>query len=157
MHTHALANACMHSCALLQQCTVAISPPLASSLLCNCYWKCSTAMGASSWRIYLTQVHNSVHVHKHTHILGGTRVDQPAKTGSNVSHLMSTPLTSHNTLQAYTHTLTHTLMHISEMLSFVWLLLYHQEPHHSAAWITSSDSDFWLWRLSMTKMSLILS
>lgn len=43
----------------------------------------------------------------HTHILGGTRVDQPAKTGSNVSHLMSTPLMSHNTLQAYTHTHTH--------------------------------------------------
>lgn len=35
----------------------------------------------------------------HTLVSGGTRVDQPAKTGSNVSHLMSTPLTSHNTLQ----------------------------------------------------------
>lgn len=106
-------HSCVHSCALLQQRTVAISPPLASSPLCDCYWKCSTATGASSWRIYMTQVHalesTDVRVHKHTlaHISGSTRVDQPAKTRSNVSHLMSTPLTSHNTLQTHTHTHTH--------------------------------------------------
>ncbi len=120
-------HSCIHSCALLQQCTVAISPPLASSPLCDCYWKCSAATGASSWRIYMTQVHalesTHVRVHKHTHthihtrthISGGTRVNQPAKTRSNVSHLMSTPLTSHNTLQTYTHTLTY----VSELLRAV--------------------------------------
>ena len=67
-------HSCIHSCALLQQCTVAISPALASSSLCDCYWKCSAATGASSWRIYMTQVHTlesthvCVHTHTHTHI-----------------------------------------------------------------------------------------
>lgn len=52
-------------------------------------------------------------MHTHTHISGATRMDQPAKTGSNVSHLMSTPLTRHSTLQCYTHT--HTLMCLNRL------------------------------------------
>lgn len=59
---------CTHSCALLQQRTVAMSPPLASSALCDCYWKCSVVTGASSRRIYMTQVPalESTRVHKYT-------------------------------------------------------------------------------------------
>lgn len=56
-----------HSCALLQQHTVAFSPPIACSLLCNCYWKCSPATGASSCRIYMTQVHTLESIRKIVH------------------------------------------------------------------------------------------
>lgn len=118
-NTHTHMHSCIHSCALLQQCTVAISPPLASSPLCDCYWKCSAATGASSWRIYMTQVHalesTRVCVCVLVHTSGGTRVDQPAKTRSNVSHLMSTPLTSHNTLQTYAHTHSHMCLNCLEL------------------------------------------
>lgn len=46
----------------------------------------------------------------HTHTDRGTRIGQPTKTGSNISHLMSAPLTSHNTLQTDTHS--HTLFNL---------------------------------------------
>lgn len=60
-HMHSLA----HSCALLQQRTVA----LACSPRADSYWKCRAATGASSWRIYMTQVHvlESLYAHTHTH------------------------------------------------------------------------------------------
>ena len=67
-------------------------------------------------------------------------MDQPAKTRSNVSHLMSTPLTSHNTLQTSTHILTY----VSEPLRAVCKPgpKYRPAPLAAAAWLTSSDSDF---------------
>ena len=102
----------MHSCALLQPRTVAISPPLASSsVIGNVVLLWEHAHGRFIWHRCMLW---KALICTHTHILttGGTRMVQPAKTRSNVSHLMSTPLKSHNTLQTSTHTLTH----VSELL-----------------------------------------
>lgn len=78
-HTNAHTHALTHSCALLHRRTVAISPPLASSPLCDCYWKCRAATGASSWRIYMTQVHvlesPYVHTQTRTHVRARTHTN----------------------------------------------------------------------------------
>ncbi len=169
-------HSCIHSCALLQPCTVAISPPLASSPPCDCYWKCSAATGASSWRIYMTQVHalESIRVcmHKHTHTHTHTYQKAWEWTSPQRLDLMSatsclhhSQVTTHFRLKhthTYTHTHakteTHTHLHASKPLRAVskpgW---YHPAPLVSTAWLTSSDSDFWLCALKMTKMSLILT
>lgn len=76
-HAHALT----YSCAQLQQRTVAISPPLASSPVCDCYWKCRAATGASSWCIYMPQVQALVCAHTSTHTSksGGTQTSSPQR------------------------------------------------------------------------------
>lgn len=93
-----------------------------------------------------TRVHMRAHALTlaHMHIQRGTRVDQPAKTGSNVSHLMSALLRSHNTLQSRTHTDTHS----------------HLCPHHSQLYpnqaehitqrlcFSSLNNPIWFWFLT---------
>lgn len=77
---------------------------------------------------------------------GDTRMVSPAKNRSNVSHLMSTPLTSHNTLQTSTHS--HTCLNCLDPWRAGWK--YH--PPVSVASFTSLDSNFWLCELNMTKI-----
>lgn len=114
------------------------TPRLEPSL---CYWKCGAATGANSWRIYMTQVH-TLESARHACTLatactsGGTWMGQAAKTSSNVSHLMSTPLTSHNTLQTYTNTHTHIHTHMCldglDQCKPGWG--FHPAPLVSATW-----------------------
>lgn len=154
---------CVHQARMHPCCTAALyykmyssclpTPCLWPSHLCNCYLKCSAALGASSWRIYMTQVFGlwSVHVHIysvyiHTH----TQMVQPTRNRSDVSHLMSTPLTSHTSdFHTHTHTLirSHTCPSCLDQCKPGWS--YDPAPLFEA-WLTSSDSDFdlvnWKWQ-----------
>ena len=62
------------------------------------------AMGTSSCRIYITQVHpcGRQRMHARTHTLTRVRTG-PQKTASDISHLISVPLSSHNTFRTRTH------------------------------------------------------
>lgn len=148
-HASNSAHSHTHSCAPLQQHTVAMSPPLACSPFSNCYWKCwERTHGGFIWH-RCTLCKALVEACTIRFISREAREWSQRKTGSNVSLLMSTPLRSHNTLK-HTFSLCCLELNLNQAKSIT------RPPLLTTVGITSSESFYWLDWLKMTKLALIL-